>query len=426
MTNGRNLRSKVFNMRLSESEMDRLHDLAERRGFRSTSAFLRSLVFADSATTQESSDENRKYPKPARYFGTKLGAMYLGDSLGLLHSILPAHSVDLIVTSPPFGLLRPKRYGNAPADEYLAWFRPFAEGMRRVLKPTGSLVIDIGPAWNRGVPTKSLYQFDLLAMLCREFGFHLAQDFYWWNPSRMPAPAEWVNIRRLRAKDAVNPVWWLSPSPWPKASNRRVLTRYGKSQAELFRIGYNAGKRPSGHVVSKVWGRDNGGAIPPNLIAAPNTVSNDPYQIYCRENGIDPHPARFPWALPEFFIRMLSNRGDLVADPFGGSCLTGAVAEHLGRRWACGEVVEAYLEGAVGRFKSTSSLMPPKASEEGYRVPVVSEVNGADSVLLPDCGGRDIRMAAASRACDQLSAKDELSSSSSSARPKTHTARCRS
>lgn len=413
-------------MRLSEEELQHLHELAEHRGFPSTSEFLRSLAFAEIKETRKSNEKAPKYPKPSRYFKTKLGAMYLGDSLGLLHRTLSEGSADLIVTSPPFGLLRPKEYGNTPADEYLEWFRPFAAGIKRVLKPNGSLVIDIGPAWNKGVPTKSLYQFELLTMLCREFGFHLAQDFYWWNPCRMPAPAEWVNVRRLRAKDAVNPVWWLSPSPWPKASNRRVLTAYGKDQEKLFRNGYNPGKRPSGHVVSKKWNSNNGGAIPPNLIAAPNTVSDDPYQIYCRDNGIAPHPARFPWALPEFFIRMLTDPGDFVVDPFGGSCLTGAVSEHLGRRWTCGEILEDYLIGAKGRFSDKSSTRPPKPTEHGYRVPVVSALNGADAVSLLKCGGKEIRLKVVPSASDQISAGSRPSSSASLAKSKTQTPRSRS
>ena len=123
------------------------------------------------------------------------------------------------MTSPPFGLVRRKEYGNADAHKYLDWFRPFAGQFRRVLKERGSLVIDIGGAWIPGQPTRSLYHFKLLLMLCEEYVFHLAQEFYWWNPSKLPSPAEWVNIRRIRVKDAVNTVWWLSLSPWPKASN---------------------------------------------------------------------------------------------------------------------------------------------------------------------------------------------------------------
>ncbi|MBK9494742.1 MAG: site-specific DNA-methyltransferase [Xanthomonadales bacterium] len=327
---------------------------------------------------------------PEVFWQNSLGKMYLGDSLGLLHRTLKPRSIDLIVTSPPFGLVRKKAYGNVPSSEYLDWFRPFASGLKRVLKDTGSLVIDIGPAWNPGVPTKSTYQFTLLCMLCEEFGFHLAQDFYWWNPSRMPAPAEWVNIRRLRVKDSVNPVWWLSPTPWPKASNRRVLTSYGERQKRLFSSGYNSGQRPSGHIVSEEWGRDNGGAIAPNLIAAPNTSSNDPYHAYCRSNGLEPHPARFPSAIPEFFIRMLTDIGDTVLDPFGGSCVTGSVADSLRRKWICCDLSENYLRGAIGRFPTDRVNGPNRMAQTEYKVPATSWSDPSNEEALAVCGGQTL------------------------------------
>jgi len=88
------------------------------------------------------------------------------------------------------------------------------------------LVIEIGGAWNRGEPTRSIYHFELLVRLVKEAGFHLAEEFFWFNRARMPGPAEWVNVQRIRVKDAVTPIWWLSPSPWPSASNRRVLKDY--------------------------------------------------------------------------------------------------------------------------------------------------------------------------------------------------------
>ena len=199
---------------------------------------------------------------------TPLGRIVHGDSLDVL-AACPSDSVDLIMTSPPFGLVRKKDYGNVDADEYVDWFKPFAAVFHRVLKDGGSLVIDIGGAWNKGYPTRNLYHFKLPVMLCEEFGFHLAQDFYWWNPSKLPTPAEWVTVRRVRVKDAVNTVWWLSKTPWPKASNRRVLQPYSPSMRELLAKGYRAKKRPSGHDISDKFGADNGAAIPPNLIAIP-------------------------------------------------------------------------------------------------------------------------------------------------------------
>ena len=183
------------------------------------------------------------------FFATDLGEIYIGDSKDIMPSI-KSNSVDLIMTSPPFGLVRKKEYGNVNADEYLSWFKPFARECYRILKKTGSLVIDIGGSWIPGQPTRSLYHYELLIMLCKEFKFHLAQEFFWWNPAKLPSPAEWVNIRRVRVKDAVNCVWWLSTNPWPKANNRRVLVPYSDSMKELLKNGYRAKLQPSGHGIA--------------------------------------------------------------------------------------------------------------------------------------------------------------------------------
>jgi site-specific DNA-methyltransferase (cytosine-N4-specific) len=258
--------------------------------------------------------------------------------------------INLIMTSPPFGLVRKKDYGNVDASEYLDWFRPFAEQFARILKSDGSLVIDIGGAWIAGQPTRSLYHYELMIMLCREYGFHLAQEFFWWNPAKLPTPAEWVNIRRIRVKDAINCIWWLSKTPWPKASNRRVLVPYSDSMKGLLKNGYKAKMRPSGHDISDKFSKDNGASIPPNLIAVANTESNSSYLTQCKEKGIKPHPARFPIDIPEYFIRMLTDTGDLVLDPFAGSCVTGEAAEKLERKWMCVELDSEYIAGAVLRF----------------------------------------------------------------------------
>ncbi|MBI3946339.1 MAG: site-specific DNA-methyltransferase [Armatimonadetes bacterium] len=329
---------------------------------------------------------------PVIFHETPNGRIYLGDSREVLDSF-DQTSVDLIMTSPPFGLVRKKDYGNVDAREYLDWFRPFATAFKRILKENGSLVIDIGGAWIPRQPTRSLYHFKLLIMLCEEFGFHLAQEFYWWSPSKLPTPAEWVTVRRIRVKDAVNCVWWLSPTPWPRASNRRVLQPYSQSMKELLRNGYHARKRPSGHDISRKFGRDNGAAIPPNLIALPNTESNSFYLRYCRERGIVPHPARYPSELPEFFIRMLTDAGDLVVDPFAGSCVTGEVCERLHRHWACVELSEDYLKGALGRFAAPPPA-PRGANTQGddsayYRLPRPGVLwNGTPEDALPADGGQ--------------------------------------
>ncbi len=225
-------------------------------------------------------------------------------------------------------------------------------------------MIDLGGAWKPGMPVRSLYHFKLLIMLCEEYGFHLAQEFYWWNPSKLPAPAEWVNVRRIRVKDGVNTVWWLSKTPWPRASNRRVLQPYSNSMKILLNNGYKPMLRPSGHDISNKFSVDNGAAIPPNLIAIPNTESNSSYLRYCKAIGIKAHPARFPAALPEYFVRMVTDPGDVVLDPFAGSCVTGEVAERLGRKWVCAETVESYLRGAKGRFGRIAEAPKPGSAKK--------------------------------------------------------------
>ena len=294
---------------------------------------------------------NQTKNSPQLFMKTKLGQIILGDAIDAIKEVR-TNSVDLIMTSPPFGLVRKKEYGNVDADEYVAWFRPFAGEFKRVLKDDGSFVLDIGGTWNRGVPTKHLYHFRLLIMLCEEFGFNLAQDFYWWNPSKLPTPAEWVTVRRIRVKDAINCIWWLSASPWPKASNRRVLQPYSESMKALLKNGYRAKKRPSGHDISEKFGIDNKASIPPNLLAIPNTESNSYYLRYCKKHNLKPNPARYPAELPEFFIKMLTDKKDFVLDPFAGSCVTGEVCERLGRRWLCIELIPEYLKGAVARFEN--------------------------------------------------------------------------
>jgi site-specific DNA-methyltransferase (cytosine-N4-specific) len=338
-------------------------------------------------------------PKPETYFRTKAGRMVLGDSLDVLAEMKPG-SVDLIMTSPPFGLVRKKEYGNVAADEYIDWFRPFAKAFHRVLTERGSAVIDIGGAWNQGVPTRHLYHFKLLIMMCEEFGFHLAQDFYWWNPSKLPTPAEWVTVRRVRVKDAINTIWWLSKTPWPKASNRRVLQPYSPAMRALLENGYRPKKRPSGHDISEKFSVDNGAAIPPNLIAIPNTESNSFYLRYCQAKNLPVHPARYPADLPEYFIRMLTDPGDLVVDPFAGSCVTGEVAQRLDRKWVCVELIEEYLKGGLGRFARELAVngngkAPADINADGnyYRVPRPGLMwNGHHGEALPADGGEKRRL----------------------------------
>lgn len=285
-------------------------------------------------------------------YTTSLGAAYCGDSQALLEA-LPDGSVSLVMTSPPFALQRQKEYGNKEQHEYVDWLAGFAEVVYRKLRDDGSFVLDLGGSYRKGVPARSLYPFRVLLRFCDDLGFRLAEDFYWFNPSKLPSPIEWVNKRKMRAKDSVNTVWWFSKTDWPKADVTRVLAPYSGRMQKLLEDPdkfYQPKLRPSGHDIGKGFGKDNGGAIPSNLLQIPNSESNGQYMAGCKVVGAKGHPARFPAKLPEFFVRFLTDPGDLVVDIFAGSNTTGQVAEAEGRPWLAIDAEIEYLACSAFRF----------------------------------------------------------------------------
>lgn len=313
-------------------------------------------------------------------YETVWGAAYVGDSRQLL-SDLPDNSINLVMTSPPFALQREKEYGNKSQSDYCDWLIEFMSIAKEKITTDGSLVIDLGGAYVKGVPVRSLHNFRLLIRLVDEIGFFLAEDFYWFNPSKLPSPIEWVNKRKLRAKDSVNTIWWLSKTEWPKADVTQVLAEYSTRMRKLLddpEKFYSAKKRPSGHEIGMAFGKDNGGSIPSNLLQIPNTDSNSQYITACKQLGVPQHPARFPMKLPEFFIRFLTEPGDVILDIFGGSNTTGLAAESNGRKWLSFEERREYVAASVFRFVQDST--PTPRLEELYKKIMAGEttqINGA-------------------------------------------------
>ena len=285
-------------------------------------------------------------------YETSLGKMYVGDSIDLLEK-LDDGSVNLVITSPPFALQRKKEYGNLDQAEYVEWFLKFSKIVFSKLKDDGSFVVDFGGSYMKGVPVRSLYNFRVLIEMVDRLGFYLAEEFYWHNTSKLPSPIEWVNKRKIRAKDSVNTVWWFSKTEWPKSDVSKVLVPYSEKMKKLISDPdkyYKPKDRPSGHSIGKSFGKDNGGAIPSNLLTIPNSDSNGGYLSGCKKLGIKAHPARFPSKLPEFFINMLTDPEDLVVDIFGGSNTTGKAADMMGRKWISFEQRIDYVAASVTRF----------------------------------------------------------------------------
>lgn len=294
-------------------------------------------------------------------FTTPFGRSYQGFAEDILDSELRPYrgKVALILTSPPFPLNRKKKYGNKLGDDYLDWLALFAPAFRQLIKPRGSIVIEMGNAWEPGKPVMSTLSLEALLKFLKTGRLQLCQQFVWNNPARLPTPVQWVNIKRVRVKDAFTHIWWMARSANPVANNRRILVPYSASMQRLLKNGrYNSGRRPSEHDIgSKSFLTDNGGAIPSNVITLKNTHANLTYQTYCRENQIKPHPARMAPGLAEFFVKFLTRPGDLVVDPFAGSNTTGAAAEVLGRRWMAIEPQPDYIRGSVGRFNGVSGAV---------------------------------------------------------------------
>jgi len=307
-------------------------------------------------------------------FKTKLGKYYLGDSKELLDSKLGKGlegKVQLIITSPPFPLNNKKSYGNLNGREYKKWFSDLAPVFSHLLKEDGSVVIELGNAWEKNRPVQSLLHIESFIAFAKnkKADLSLCQQFICYNPSRLPSPAQWVTVNHIRATDSYTHVWWFGKNDRPKADTKKVLRPYSDSMKSLLkRQSYNSGKRPSEHNISKSgFLVDNGGSIPqnffelesldqkrevrlPNAFSFSNTKSNDSFLRACRENGITPHPARMPEGLISFFVQFLTSPGDIVLDPFAGSNTTGFVAEKLERKWIGVEINESYIPQAQLRF----------------------------------------------------------------------------
>lgn len=319
-------------------------------------------------------------------FKSNNGVLIQGNSIELLQNDKELAKlkgkVNLIVTSPPFPLNNKKQYGNEKGEKYKDWFIKLAPIFSDLLTDDGSLIIEIGNAWEPERPVQSLLHLECLLGMVKHptANLRLIQEFICYNPSKLPSPAQWVTVNRLRTVDSYTHVWWIAKNDYPKADNRKVLRPYSKSMRQLLkRQSYNSGKRPSEHQISKDgFLKDNGGSIahnffemepldenrevrlPHSVLSFSNTSSNDYFLKTCRDKAIMPHPARMSGGLVNFFIHFLTDETDLVLDPFSGSNTTGYCAEKLNRQWMSFEVNADYINQAIIRFSEPKLESPLK------------------------------------------------------------------
>jgi DNA modification methylase len=290
-------------------------------------------------------------------YETKFGKCIHGDVIDILNKKSFQKykgKINLIFTSPPFPLNRKKKYGNLNGEFYIEWLTKITTSLKDFLSEDGSFVIELGNAWEENEPVMSTLPLETLLAIKKNGNYKLCQQFIWFNTAKLPSPTQWVNIERIRVKDSFTSLWWLSKTSTPRANNRKILEEYSTSMKRLLKSQkYNSGLRPSEHDIGSIsFLKDNGGAIPSNVIIAANTISNSEYLRKCKEKDILPHPARMPRFVAEFFIKFLTGKDDIVLDPFAGSNTTGEVCESLQRKWLSIEIDKEYIEGSKLKFKN--------------------------------------------------------------------------
>ena len=265
----------------------------------------------------------------------------------------PENCIDFILTSPPYADQR--FYGDKDSsikpEEYVEWFMPKAEQLFRVLKESGSFVLNINDKVVNG--KTELYVYELILRLCRDIGFNLVRDYIWHNPATPP------NIfsqgKMGRCKKSHEYCYWFSKGDSWTFNMDAIRTPYKEGMTNRLLLGKGGGDadyhRPSGHhfCTSKKW-TDHGGADPGTVISISNSQSNDKFSRYCRELGFT-HPARFPEKLAEWFIMAGSNEGDLILDPFSGSGTCAVVAARHRRHWIGIDTNEDYCKLSYARMR---------------------------------------------------------------------------
>lgn len=264
--------------------------------------------------------------------------------------------VDLILSSPPFPLQRKRRYGGPEPHQYVEFVLRSLEPLVGQLSPGASVVLHLGhDLFEPNSPARTMHQAELMLALRRELGLQL-MDQLCWVGSKPPGPTQWASRQRMQLNSAWEPLLWLSPNPRSvKADNRRVLLPHSDRQRRLIARGGEQRTAVYGDGAYRVkpgsFGGQTEGMIAKNVLRfGSRCPDQDRYRAYARVEGLPVHAASMPLALASFLVQWLTEPGDLVADPFGGTVTTGRAAEVNGRRWVVTENVLEYLLGGRGRF----------------------------------------------------------------------------
>lgn len=294
-------------------------------------------------------------------FSTELGVAILGSCDTVFSRI--DSPIALVITSPPYCLSQARSYGNPSEAEYIDWIIRHLEPVVKNLVPGGSIALNISnDIFIPGTPARSMYRERLLLALHDRLGLYKADELIWHNPTKPPGPVRWASIERTQLNQTWEPVYWLTNDARKlRSDNRRVLQAHTEKHLQLIAQGGEkrtvANSDGSYRIRNGSYANPTAGKIPRNVLSFAHSCADQrQYKREARAAGLPAHGAPMPLSLASFLVEFLSEPGDLVVDPFGGSFTTAKAAELLGRRWLSTEVMAQYVLGAATRFRAAQGF----------------------------------------------------------------------
>lgn len=297
-------------------------------------------------------------------FSTDLGVAVWGAAQDVFSRL--EDPIMLCFTSPPYPLRKERAYGNPDSRRIISFLCETLAPIIDNLAPEGSLVLNLSnDIFEPGSPARSTYLERLIITLEDEFGLALMDRIIWNNPSKPPGPVQWASKTRQQLNVAWEPVLWFAKDPKRvKSDNRRVLEPHSERQLALIARGGEMRASCYGDGAYRLhpgsYGKPTEGRIPRNVILQGHRCPwGDRYRKAATKLGLPVHGAGMPYDLAAFFIRYLTEEGDLTVDPYGGRIMTGRAAESLGRRWLCSEMMLEYASGGAELFRDAPGFDAP-------------------------------------------------------------------
>ncbi|MDD3607025.1 MAG: site-specific DNA-methyltransferase [Candidatus Cloacimonas acidaminovorans] len=267
--------------------------------------------------------------------------LYLGDALEILQTI-EKESIDLIVTSPPYADSRTNTYGGIKPDEYNEWFLPITQELLRILKPTGTFILNIKEKVVNG--ERHTYVIELILNM-RKQGWLWTEEFIWHKKNCYPG--KWPN----RFRDAWERLLQFNKNKFFKMYQEEVMIPIGDwAEKRLSNLSHTDKIRDTSKVGSG-FGKNVSNWVGKEKVYPTNVLH------LATECGNKNHSATFPYALPEWFIKLFTRPGDMVLDPFMGSGTAVFAALNMGRKAIGIDINPEYYNLVLGKIQNQQQVL---------------------------------------------------------------------